>query len=328
LPHFFNDFYHGEFFLKPIVVVGSINIDLVVYTRNIPKPGETIAGQSFHTFFGGKGANQAVAVAKLGRPVSMIGKVGLDVFGDQLLTELKRVGVDDKTVLRVQGPSGVAVITTEESAENTIIVVAGANGEVRPQDIESSGDLLRSASMVLTQLEIPMETVVALGEACERYNVPLVLDPAPAAALPSELLRRVAWLTPNETELLYLTKTKDPVGTENEARELAELLLSQGAQNVLLKLGVKGSYLATKAGLRKSVPSVRVAAKDTTAAGDAYNGAFAVALSEGLSPENAAQFATAAAAISVTRKGAQSSLANRQEVNELLATSNLGIAVV
>ena len=301
------------------MVVGSINIDLVVHTRHIPRPGETIMGQSFQTFFGGKGANQAVAIAKLGNSVSMIGKVGLDVFGDQLVAELKRAGVDERTVLRVQGPSGVAMITTEESAENTIIVVAGANGEVRPGDIESNGDLLRSASIVLTQLEIPMEAVVALAEACERYKVPLILDPAPAAHLPQELLRCVEWLTPNETELLYLTKTNGPIETEKESRELAELLMSQGAQNVLLKLGVKGSYIATKDGLRKSIPPVKVAAKDTTAAGDAYNAAFAVALSEGLSPENAAQFASAAAAISVTRDGAQSSLANRKEVNELLA---------
>jgi ribokinase len=278
-------------------------------------------GQSFQTFFGGKGANQAVAIAKLGNSVSMIGKVGLDVFGDQLVRELQRVGVDARTILRVAGPSGVAVITREDSAENTIIVVAGANGEVCPGDIESNGELLRSASMVLTQLEIPMETVVALAEACERYKVPLILDPAPAANLPAELVRRVAWLTPNETELLHLTKTTRPIEMESEARELAELLMGQGAQNVLLKLGVKGSYLATKDGLRKSVPSVKVMAKDTTAAGDAYNAAFAVALSEGLSPENAAQFASSAAAISVTRDGAQSSLANRKEVNELLGRS-------
>jgi len=305
--------------LKPIVVVGSINIDLVVHARHIPRSGETIMGQSFQTFFGGKGANQAVAIAKLGNSVSMIGKVGLDVFGDQLLAELKRAGVDERAILRVPGASGVAVITTEESAENTIIVVAGANGRVESADIARSSDLLRSASMVLTQLEIPMETVVALAEACERYNVPLILDPAPAAHLPTELLRRVAWLTPNETEVLYLTKTGRRIETEIVARELAELLLNQGAQNVLLKLGAKGSYLATKDGLRKFVEPLKVVAKDTTAAGDAYNAAFAVALSEGLAPVNAAQFASAAAAISVTRDGAQSSLANRNEVNELLA---------
>jgi ribokinase len=278
-------------------------------------------GQSFQTFFGGKGANQAVAIAKLGNSVAMIGKVGSDTFGDQLLGELGRVGVNHQAVLRVPGPSGVALITTEGSAENTIIVVAGANAELSPGDIQSSAELIRSASMVLTQLEIPMDTIMALAEACQRFNVPLILDPAPAAPLSAELLRRVAWLTPNETELQYLTSTNGRIETETQARKLAELLISQGVENVLLKLGVKGSYLATKDGLRKSIPPVKVAAKDTTAAGDAYNAAFAVALSEGLLPEDAAQFASVAAAISVTRDGAQSSLANRQEVNDLFAQS-------
>jgi len=307
--------------LKPIVVVGSINMDLVVHTSHIPKRGETIMGQRFNTFFGGKGANQAVAIAKLGHSVAMIGKVGSDIFGDQLLDELQRTGVGSERVLRTEGPSGVAVITTEESAENTIIVVAGANGEIRPKDIESCGDLLRSASMVLTQLEIPMETVIALAEACERCGIPLILDPAPAAELSPELLRRVAWLTPNETELLYLTKHPGSVETESEAQGLAELLASQGVQNVLLKLGAKGSYIATKDGMRKFILPVNVTPRDTTAAGDAYNAAFAVALSEGLPAEQAAQFASAAAAISVTRDGAQPSLPNRQEVDDLLTAA-------
>jgi len=305
-------------FLKPIVVVGSINIDLVVRTRHIPRRGETTIGQNFQMFFGGKGANQAVGVAKLGYSVAMVGKVGSDDFGDQLLAELKRAGVDDETVTRAPGPSGVAVITTEESAENTIIVVPGANGQLRPSDIENSTRLLRSAAMVLTQLEIPMETVSMLAQVCVRHDVPLILDPAPAADLPAGLLRCLAWLTPNETELLKLTKTDGEIEEESEALELAELLMSNGAQNILLKLGAKGSYLATKDGVRKWISAMKVVAKDTTAAGDAYNAAFAVGLCEGRSPENAAQFATAAAAISVMREGAQPSLASREEVNDLL----------
>ncbi len=300
------------------MVVGSINIDLVVRARHIPRPGETTMGQSFQTFFGGKGANQAVGVARLGYPVSMVGKVGSDGFGDQLLAELKRAGVDHETVTRVAGPSGVAVITTEESAENTIIVVPGANGQLRPSDIENSIGLLRSAAMVLTQLEIPMETVSTLAQMCVQHDVPLILDPAPAAELPAGLLRCLAWLTPNETELLKLTKTDGEIEEESEALELAELLMSNGAQNILLKLGAKGSYLATKDGVRKWISAVKVVAKDTTAAGDAYNAAFAVGLCEGRSAENAAQFAAAAAAISVMREGAQPSLANREEVDGLL----------
>jgi ribokinase len=305
-------------FLKPIVVVGSINIDLVVRAGHIPRRGETTIGQSFQTFFGGKGANQAVGVARLGYPVSMVGKVGSDGFGDQLLAELKRAGVADESVMRAPGSSGIAVITTEESAENTIIVVPGANGRLRPSDIENNTGLLLSAAMVLTQLEIPMETVSKLAQVCLRHDVPLILDPAPAADLPADILRCLAWLTPNETELLQLTHTDGEIKEEREARELAESLMSKGAQNILLKLGAKGSYLATKDGVRKWIPAIKVIAKDTTAAGDAYNAAFAVALCEGRSPENSAQFASAAAAISVMREGAQPSLANREEVDGLL----------
>lgn len=307
-----------EDLLKPIVVVGSINIDLVVRTPQIPKRGETTTGHTFQTFFGGKGANQAVGIAKLGYAVSMIGKVGSDSFGDQLLTELMREGVNVEAVTRAPGPSGIAVITTEDSAENTIIVVPGANGKIRPSDIESNVGVLRSAAMVLTQLEIPMDTVCALAQICQRRDVPLVLDPAPAAELSAELLQCLSWLTPNETELLQLTQTNREVKDEGEALELAESLMSRGAKNILLKLGGKGSYLATADGVRKWNCAMPVIAKDTTAAGDAYNAAFAVALCEGRSAEDAAQFASAAAAISVMREGAQPSLPNRQEVDNFL----------
>jgi ribokinase len=259
-----------------------------------------------------------VGIAKLGYPVSMIGKVGSDSFGDQLLAGLRREGIDEQAVTRAAGPSGIAVITTEDSAENTIIVVPGANGKLRPSDIESSAGVLQSAAMVLTQLEIPMETVCALAQICERHDVPLVLDPAPAAELPSELLQCLAWLTPNETELLQLTQTDREVKDEGRALQLAESLMSRGARNVLLKLGEKGSYLATSNGVRDWIPAMRVIAKDTTAAGDAYNAAFAVGLCEGRSAKEAAQFASAAAAISVMREGAQPSLANRQEINDFL----------
>jgi len=291
---------------------------LVVRTPQIPKRGETTIGRTFQTFFGGKGANQAVGIAKLGYPVSMIGKVGSDSFGDQLLAELTREGINQEAVTRASGPSGIAVITTEDSAENTIIVVPGANGKLRPGDIESSAGVLRSAAMVLTQLEIPMETVCSLAQICQRHDVPLVLDPAPAAELPAELLQCLTWLTPNETELLQLTQTDREVKDEGEALQLAESLMSRGARNILLKLGEKGSYLATSHGAREWIPAMRVIAKDTTAAGDAYNAAFAVALCEGRSAEDAAQFASAAAAISVMREGAQPSLAKRQEVHDFL----------
>jgi len=304
--------------VKPIVVVGSINLDLVVRTRHIPSPGQTILGQSFQTFFGGKGANQAVGVAKLGYSAAIIGKVGLDGFGDQLLEELLRVGVDAQAIKRVSQSSGVAVITTEDSAENTIIVVPGANGALNPDDVADNLPLLRSAAMVMVQLEIPMETVLSVAQLCNEENIPLMLDPAPAAKLSSELLAAVTWVTPNETEVRQLTGTVGEIVEGNEIEELAEQLLRAGARNVVLKLGAKGSFLATRDGLRRSIPAVRITPTDSTAAGDAYNAAFAVALCEGRSAEDAANFASAAAAISVTREGAQTSLATRAEISALI----------
>src|SRR5208337_3947756 len=189
---------------KPIVVVGSINLDLVVGADHIPQVGETVIGRGFNTFWGGKGANQAVAAAKLGCPVSMIGNVGNDAFGTQLRNGLNDAGVDTACVNTVEGPSGVALITTGPAGENTIVVVPGANGKLTPADLEDNIDLLRGAGILLCQLEIPLETVEYLAVVGERYGIPLVLDPAPAQILQRDVLSRMDWVTPNETEACRL----------------------------------------------------------------------------------------------------------------------------
>jgi ribokinase len=298
---------------KPIVVVGSINIDLVAASERIPAPGETISGKTFHTFFGGKGANQAVAIARLGHPVCMVGKVGDDVFGAELNQALQAAGVDTRPVQKIPGASGVALINTDAHGENSIVVVPGANGEVLPTDIDRHAGLLRTAGMILTQLEIPFETVEYLAEFASTHGIPLMLDPAPARELPESLLRRVSWITPNETEIAQLLAE-----TISDEGQLAERLAVLGAENVLLKLGGRGVVLKEGRNTPRLISGFSVDAVDTTGAGDAFNGAFAVAFLSGKPPRESAEFANAAAAISVTRPGAQASMPVRSEVETFL----------
>ena len=301
---------------KPIVVVGSINMDLVANTPRIPLAGETILGQDFQTHHGGKGANQAVAVGRLGYPVSMIGRVGDDAFGTELRAGLESAGVDAVGVATSAGASGVAVIVVAESGENSIVVVPGANAHVTPADLDANIETIRSAGMVLAQLEIPLETVLHLATICARENVPLMLDPAPAAKLPTELLKNVTWFTPNETEAAFFIG--DPSNSTKESPEIAKSLMSKGIRGVVLKLGARGAYLASPDGVMASIQPFPVRAVDTTAAGDCFNGAFAVGLLMGKDPAESARFAAAAAAISVTRVGAQSSMPTLNEVLEKL----------
>jgi len=303
---------------KPIVVVGSINLDLVAATKRIPIAGETVTGLSFRTFPGGKGANQAVAAARLGAAVSMIGKLGEDAFGIELRNNLIVANVDTDGVGIVPSFSGVALITTDEVGQNAITVVAGANGHVSPGDLDANLDLIRNAGFLLTQLEIPLETVERLAEIASANKIPLMLDPAPARPLPVSLLKRVDWLTPNETETCILTGL--PPGELGEAslEEAAQKLLVAGCRNVILKLGGKGCYLALSDGTRRFVPAYTVKAIDTTAAGDAFNGAFAVARMRREDPVECAFWASAVAAISVTRAGAQASMPSAMEVDRFL----------
>ena len=296
-----------------IVVVGSINFDLVARTPRIPRAGETVSGLGFQTFFGGKGANQAVAAARLGASVSLMGQLGDDAFAQQLRTGLQDSGVDTDAVGEVPGPSGVALISADEEGENSIIVVAGANGHLTPAVLDQHQELIRGAAIVLTQLEIPIETVLHLAELTTQHVVPLVLDPAPARALPDSLLRSVDWLTPNETETSALLETEFV-----QPAEAATALLERGARNVILKLGARGCYVATGDGRRHHVSGCKVSAVDTTGAGDAFNAAFAVAISRGQDPFSSASWATAVAALSVTRPGAQGSMPSQEEVELFL----------
>lgn len=304
---------------KSIVVVGSLNFDLVVRVHNIPAVGETVLGSDFKTHPGGKGANQAGEIGKLGHPVHMIGRVGSDAFGAELLENLEKLGVNTTAVGISPGPSGIAMIEVQANGDNNIVVAPGANATLSESDLNENCGLIRRASVVLTQLEIPIATLGHLARLCERENVPLVLDPAPACHLSAEILRRVTWITPNETEAQHLTGVQVISSTESELEQLAETLMQLGPRNVVLKLGSRGAYVATAEGVRTLVPAYIVQAVDTTAAGDAFNGAFAVALAEGSSPVDAVRFATAAAAIAVTRHGALPSMPTRAEVDAFFA---------
>jgi len=301
---------------KPIVVVGSINLDLVATADRIPQVGETITGKKFHTFFGGKGANQAVAVARLGYPVAMVGNVGDDAFGTQLRQGLKEAGADTAYVNTVEGSSGIALIATGSRGENSIVVVPGANGRLTPKLLENAEPLMERAGFLLAQLEIPLETVEYLSQFAEQGGIPFMLDPAPSCELPAALLRRVTWMTPNETE------TNELLGTSHMdirgASSAADQLLAAGVRNVLLKLGSEGCLVAEGFRPKEHIPAFPVNAVDTTAAGDAFNGGFAVGLLRGYTSQRSAVFASAVAAISVTRPGAQPSMPSITEVEDFL----------
>ncbi len=298
---------------KPIVVVGSINMDLVAHARQIPVPGQTVIGTAFDTTPGGKGANQAVAAARLGYSVHMVGAVGDDVFGQALLDNLAKAGVDTTAVARVSGPSGVAPILIDENGQNSIVVVPGANAKVDAAAVDRQSALIRSAGMVLCQLELSIATVSHLLAVCAEAGVPVMLDPAPAAPLPDAVFQQVSWFTPNETEAAFF------LNEESTVEDSARLLLEKGLKGVVLKRGGDGAFVAVAGGKAAWVKAFRVQAVDTVGAGDCFNGAFAVALLEGNDPFAAARFASGAAAISVTRAGAQASMPTRAEVDGFFA---------
>ena len=290
-------------------------MDLVTRTPRIPRVGETLTGTAFETTPGGKGANQAVAAARLGYPVEMVAMVGGDAYGAALIENLNRAGVGTEAMTRVAGPSGLAPMFVAENGENSIVVVPGANAKLRPEAVDRQSALIRSAGMVLCQLEIPMETVSHLFALCAQAGVPVMLDPAPAAALPERIWSQVAWFTPNESEAAYYLSERDGARPEEAARHL----LGKGLGGVVLKRGSEGAYVAAADGKSGWVKGFAVEAIDTVAAGDCFNGAFAVALLEGGDPWVAARFANAAAALCVTRKGAQASMPSRAEVDAFLS---------
>ncbi len=305
---------------KPIVVVGSINADLVATVEHIPLSGETITGSSFQIHPGGKGANQAVAVARLGYPVKMIGRLGNDAYGEQLLSQLKGAGVDTTCISTTEGSSGTALILVSNAGENCIVVIPGANALVTSADIDANLATIREAGMVLAQLEIPIETVVHLAEVCSREGIPLMLDPAPAVTLPRKLLENVTWFTPNETEAAFFVRELALSAQAESPSEIATALSAGGLHGIVLKLGSRGAFLRS-AKTEAQVASFPVTAIDSTAAGDTFNGAFATGLMMGKTEADSARFASAAAAISVTRAGAQPSMPSLAEVNALLASS-------
>ncbi len=296
-----------------IVVLGSSNTDLVIRSPRMPLPGETVLGGDFMMASGGKGANQAVAIARLGSPVTFIAKVGCDMFGDRAIEQYAAEGIDTSTILRDAGaPSGVALITVDDAGENCIVVAGGANNELTVADVDSMRDRIAGADYLLMQLEIPMPVIEHAAAIAFDAGVKVVLNPAPAAKLSDSLLAKCYMLTPNETECGIITGM--PVEDERQAEAAAGMLINKGVRNVIVTLGGKGS-LYVSATEREMIPAYRVKAVDTTAAGDTYNGALCVALSEGKTVIEAAEFATKASAISVTRAGAQPSLPARDEVD-------------
>ena len=308
---------------KPIVVVGSINTDLVAIARRIPAIGETVIGTDFQIHPGGKGANQAVAVARLGYPVRLIGRLGNDSFGTQLRAHLMSADVDLAGVATSEGTSGVAVIVVSHQGENSIVVTPGANAQVTPLDLEANIEIIRNAGIVLAQLEIPLETVEHLSVICTREGVQLILDPAPAKALPLEMFKAIAWFTPNQTEAEFFAGNHANGTGKLPPAEMAALILSKGPAGVVLKMGGEGVYCASDSGEKEFVPAFPVRAVDTTAAGDAFNGAFATGLMLGKSALQSAQFATAVAGISVTRAGAQPSMPDMAEVQQFLEAESV-----
>lgn len=299
---------------KPIVVVGSINTDLVVRAERLPLRGETVAATGFATFQGGKGANQAVAAALLGAKVKMVGMVGSDAYGTASVEHLRSCGVDCEHVGRAEGESGLAVITVGADGENTILVLPGANVMMSPAFVASKRGVIAEAGMVLAQLEIPLETVLALARMCEELQVPLMLDPAPAQVVPQELMGLCAWVTPNETEAAFYAGVREGGGVAETVAALRKL----GARHVVLKMGERGAVVDVVGEAPVKIDAVAVQAVDSTAAGDTFNGAFATGLVEGMTVAEAGRFAAMAAAISVTRAGAQASMPTLAEVRAKL----------
>lgn len=294
--------------MSKVVVVGSINMDLVAVAARFPAPGETISGERFVTVPGGKGANQAVAASRLGAEVSMVGKVGRDGFGDQLLAVLQQEGVDTRHVGRVEGASGVALITVS-GGENSIVVVPGANHALLPEDIAAAEEVLASADVILTQLEIPLATVQAVLAVAARHGVPVILNPAPAQPLPADLLAQCALITPNEHELATV------LGRPGEGMHTLLPLLPG---KVVMTHGKHGAWHARADGSLYHQPGFAVQAVDSTGAGDTFNGALAAFLPQGL--EIAMRHAAAAGALAVTRLGAQAGMPHRSELQAFMSS--------
>ncbi|MBR5623475.1 ribokinase [bacterium] len=297
---------------KKIVVLGSTNTDMVISGKKIPVPGETILGGHFLLNPGGKGANQAVAVARLSEKkgaCSFIAKVGDDVFGRETLARLKKDSITPRLIVDKKEPSGTALIMVDKKGQNIISVALGANGTLSPKDVEPYKKEIESAAILLMQLETPIKTVEWAAKVANQAKVTVILNPAPACKLPASLYKLIDWITPNETEAELLTGVK--VTDAKSAAKATEVLIKRGVKHVAITMGTKGCWCGD---CQKLYPCRKVKAVDCVAAGDTFNGAFAVALAEGKSCSEAIDFAQKAAAISVTRPGAQASVPTRKEI--------------
>jgi len=298
--------------MMKIVVIGSSNTDMVVQSDHLPAPGETILGGTFFMNPGGKGANQAVAASRLGGNVTFVAKTGDDVFGKQTVQNLQKEGIHTNFVtIDPALPSGVALITVNAQGENCIVVAPGSNMALTPDDMDQVIDRIKLAEIILLQLEIPIETVRYAIEIANRNGVKVILNPAPAQKLPDSLLKDLYMITPNESEAEILTgvRVMDP----DSAEKAAWILRDKGIEQVIITMGAVGAYLFSEK-YSELIPAPKVNAVDTTAAGDTFNGALAVALSEGCSIREAVLFANRAASIAVTRPGAQASTPYRHEL--------------
>lgn len=297
---------------QKILVVGSANTDMVIRVDKFPAPGQTLLGSDFLLNAGGKGANQAVAAARLGGRVDMIARLGNDVFGRQTIANFKREGINvEGVVIDDKLPSGVAQIVVDSSGENTIVVAGGANLALDKQQIKGKHGLIKSAEVVLLQLEIPMETVLFAAKKCVKSNSRVILNPAPASRIADELYASVYAITPNETETKLLTGVK--VTGEKSAQHAADYFHNKGVHIVIITLGSAGAFLSSP-DFSGTLPAPEVNAVDTTAAGDTFNGALAASLANGLDWLDAVVFANKAAALAVTRNGAQASIPFLNEI--------------
>ncbi len=303
--------------MSRIVVIGSINTDMVVRSSQIPLPGQTLMGHSFTTTGGGKGANQAVAAARLGADVSLIARIGNDAFGEMSVESFKKEKISTENIYTdSDAPSGVAFILVDDKGENIIVVAPGANAALNEKDIQDAEDVIKKAGIVLLQLEIPMLTVAEGIRLAKKHNRMVMLNPAPAAPIPEEILHLVDIITPNQTEALMLTGIA--VNDALTAQQACDVLHGMGILTIIITMGEQGAYISSD-NYKGLVPGFNAGTVvDTVAAGDTFCGGLAVAIVEGKSLQHAVQFANAAAALSVTKTGAQASIPVRAEVVNLL----------
>lgn len=307
--------------LDSIVVLGSANTDMTIKVPRLPRAGETILGGNFASSAGGKGANQAVSAARAGGNVTFIARVGNDIFGTRALSGFVAEGINVNHIIRdKKSASGVALIFVGHKGQNSIAVASGANGNLSPADVKKAGAAFQKAKIFLAQLETPLKAVEAAVNLAAANGLKVVLNPAPAQTLPARLLAKIDILTPNENEAAMLTGV--PVHDEKGAAKAADRLLACGVRSVIITLGHRGAFLATR-DFKKLIPAYKTRPVDTTAAGDVFNGALTVALAEDLSLLQAAKFANAAAAISVSHPGAQDSAPTRVEIMKLLSTGKM-----